>query len=329
MSQVSHEELGPLIGHQAACATWSSAVISGRLHHAWLLSGPRGIGKAHAALQFAVHLLSGAPKDFAFGETEQGPVGRLLVAGSHPDIRIIRRPVDDKGKMKSEIPVDGVRELESFFSLRPAFGGWRIAIIDAVDELNRNSANALLKTLEEPPKQSVLMLVSHGERALLPTIRSRCRLLRFGPLSATESDLVLANAGADHPSVLRALAPGRPGAAITLGAPEARQARELVERVFPDLGRLDANAFQALINAASRSDAAFASTMEALRRKVEDRARSAPNAERAGAWAAAALELVRLGSEAGALNMDKAQTIAEALKRIEAHLSAHATAGAA
>ena len=121
-------------------------------------------------------------------------MGRLVLAGSHPDLRVIRRPVDDKGKRKSEIPVDSVRELAEFFAMRPAMGGWRVAIIDAVDEMNRHGENAILKTLEEPPNRAVLFLISHGEQLLLPTVRSRCRVLRCGALGEHETMSALAMA---------------------------------------------------------------------------------------------------------------------------------------
>ena len=174
---------------------------------------------------------------------------------------MIRLPVDDKGKQKSEIPVDSVRELSQFFSLRPALGGWRVAIIDAVDELNRFGANAILKTLEEPPARGVLFLISHGEQAILPTIRSRCRVLRCGPLNEHETLQTLQSAGVegDRAETVAQLAPGRPGRALQLegadaiAASEARVGRAARSR----RRRCDAVCMQR-IGAAAKSDVALA-----------------------------------------------------------------------
>ncbi len=214
--EVSANELGPIVGHAGAKREFLSAVSTGKLHHGWLLRGPRGVGKARLALQFALHLLGNGDRQLS--ANVDSAVGRLVVAGSHPDLRIVRRPVDDKGKQKSEIPVDSVRELSEFFSMRPAMGGWRIAIIDAVDEMNRHGENAILKTLEEPPNRAILFLISHGERLLLPTVRSRCRVLRCGVLNEHETLSALAQAGATgaRADEIARIAPGRPGRAIEL-----------------------------------------------------------------------------------------------------------------
>jgi len=209
-----------LEGHEIALAEWAAAMESGRMHHGWLLQGPRGIGKAHLALRMAAGAL-GVPT----GQTVH-PVADLIAAGSHPDLRVVRIPVDDKGKSKSDIPVDSIRELSRFFNMSPAMGGWRIAIIDALGDLNRNGANALLKTLEEPPARCLLLLVSHDGGSVLPTIRSRCRVLRLSPLNEPQAAAVLtANGvtGADAKEAL-SLAPGRPGLALSLSSPEGLEA---------------------------------------------------------------------------------------------------------
>jgi DNA polymerase-3 subunit delta' len=199
------------------------------MHHGWLLRGPRGVGKARLALQFAAFLLGGqSPPELSVDADDK--VGRLIIAGSHPDLRIIRVPVDDKGKAKTEIPVDTVRELADFFALRPAMGGWRVAIIDAVDELNRFGANAILKTLEEPPPRAVLFLIAHGERALPPTVRSRCRVLPCGPLSERETiaALELAQMPRARAEELAKASPGRPGRALAVQGPDADAASDAI-----------------------------------------------------------------------------------------------------
>src|SRR5258708_4505952 len=180
-----------LLGHEAAEKTMLAAYRSGRLHHAWLLAGPRGIGKATLAWRFARFLLSGEGEGGLFGggpeslDLAADALGRALVdARSHPDLFHLRRTLNpDTGRMRAEIAVDDVRELGAFMHMTPAMGKWRVAIVDAADEMNRNSANAVLKILEEPPPNAVLLMVAHMPGRLLPTIRSRCRRLALQPLA--------------------------------------------------------------------------------------------------------------------------------------------------
>jgi DNA polymerase-3 subunit delta' len=315
--EIAADELGPVVGHENAKREFLEAIETGKLHHGWLLRGPRGVGKARLAIQFAAHLL-GERTSPPFGVTAGTNVGRLIAAGSHPDLRIIRRPVDDKGREKTDIPVDSVRELAQFFSLRPAMGGWRVAIIDAVDELNRFGANAILKTLEEPPHRAVLMLISHGEQALLPTIRSRCRLLRCGALSEAETVAALERGGLDPVKAadVAKIAPGRPGRSLALEGPETAAAADAVRNALRALGSMEARALQSVLSQASRSDASLAAAMDALRSSLQKRATREMDPVSAGDWAAAALDVMRLESEAKAINMDRAQTISAALSRV-------------
>ncbi|MFO0997881.1 MAG: DNA polymerase III subunit delta' [Alphaproteobacteria bacterium] len=219
-----------LIGHGAAERTLVEASRSGRLAHAWLITGPRGIGKATLAHRFARFLLAGAGARQAgahLGEeaptlpvAPEHPVFRRMVAGGHADFRVVERGADEKtGRVRSEIVIDDVRELGGFLRLTPAEGGHRVVIIDSADEMNRNAANAVLKILEEPPAKAVLLLVSHAPARLLATIRSRCRRLALSPLG--ESDLraaILAQiplADGAFDGVMR-LAEGSPGRAFEL-----------------------------------------------------------------------------------------------------------------
>jgi DNA polymerase-3 subunit delta' len=313
---VDAAELGPVTGHDAAKAEWREAVESGRMHHGWLLRGPRGVGKARLALQFAAQLLGAKPASPLAADASD-PVGRLIASGSHPDLRVIRRPVDDKGKEKAEIPVDSVRELSSFFALRPAMGGWRVAIIDAVDELNRFGSNAVLKTLEEPPPKAVIFLISHGERALLPTIRSRCRTVRVGALSAEATASVLDQAGMSPGDAKRAsgLAPGRPGRAIVLSGADVSAAVDALSRAASK--RSGAAELQAAMSAAGKSDLALSAAIDFLRRDVEGRATHEADPQRAAELAGAALDLMRLSQEASGLNQDRAQTAAAAVALVQ------------
>ncbi len=156
-----------VLGHEQAERTMLAAQQSGRLHHAWLMTGPRGIGKATLAWRFARFLLCGQDQGGLFGDGPTGldvpadvPGRALIDARSHPDLF-----------------------LGAFMHMTPAMGKWRVAIVDAADEMNRNSANAVLKILEEPPPNAVLLIVAHAPGRLLPTIRSRCRRLALQPLS--------------------------------------------------------------------------------------------------------------------------------------------------
>ncbi len=317
MSEDVANDIGPVIGHEAVKREWLAAAASERMHHGWLLRGPRGIGKARLAVQFAAHLLGADPEN-ALSVSPESAVGRLILAGSHPDLRIVRLPVDDKGKHKSEIPVDSVRKLSEFFALRPAMGGYRIAIIDAVDELNRFGANAILKTLEEPPSRALLVLVSHGEQAVLPTIRSRCRVLRCGPLTEAETLQALQAAGVEAARADRVaqLAPGRPGRGLKLEGADAVAASEAMLVALRNLGGADARSFHAALGAAAKSDAARAAAMETLRSTLQKRAAREADPVAAGDWAAAALDVMRIDSEAQALNQDRAQAVAAALSRV-------------
>jgi DNA polymerase-3 subunit delta' len=202
------------VGHEAEETAMDAGLRGGRMHHAWLLAGPKGLGKATLAYRLA-RVALGAKRigPRPFDADPEDPVSRRVMALSHPDLFVLRRGLNDRGKPRREIAVDDARDLGHFFSLAPSEGGMRVAIVDAVDDLNRNAANAILKTLEEPPARSVLLLVCHAPGAILPTIRSRCRRLALKPLS---DDLVRAASSADAGIV--ALAKGRPGRAIALKA---------------------------------------------------------------------------------------------------------------
>lgn len=186
-------ETSDLIGHEEAERHLLEAWRSERLAHGWLLCGPKGIGKATLAFRFARFVLSGgAGQGGLFADAPdslflppESPVFRRVVSGGHADFLLVERGYGDgsKPKRRSEIVVDEVREVGSFLSLTPAEGGWRVVVIDAADEMNRNAANALLKVLEEPPRRALLLLVSHNPAGLLPTIRSRCRMLNLRPLA--------------------------------------------------------------------------------------------------------------------------------------------------
>ena len=189
-----------LIGHAQPRQMFLDAVGSGRMHHAWLLGGPRGIGKRRFADWAALKLLSGGTGP---GETPaDDPAAQLVAAGSHPDHRILTPPVEGKGSATESIVIDQVRDLGDFLHSYPAIAGWRTLIVDSIDDMNSNTANAFLKELEEPRQKTVYLLVSHAPARLLPTIRSRCRMLGL----STPSDEAVARLLASRDGIDPALA---------------------------------------------------------------------------------------------------------------------------
>jgi DNA polymerase-3 subunit delta' len=214
-----------LFGHGASEVDFLSALNSGRLHHAWMITGPKGVGKATLAWRIARFLLSlGGDIPETHNQTNMnvdmnGPVSRRVMSLAEPRLFLCRRPYDDKAKrLKTAITVDEIRKLKSFFTMSAADGGRRVAIIDAADEMNSAAANALLKILEEPPKDTTLLLVAHQPSRLLPTIRSRCRVLRCATLSADDLGQALDQQGSstDKTVQLAELALGSTGTALQL-----------------------------------------------------------------------------------------------------------------
>lgn len=177
-----------ILGQDRAVEQFAGAWATRKLHHAWLLAGPKGVGKAsfaHAAARRVLAEAAGPPFDLPGLETpEDHPIVKLVEAGSHPDMRWLERVENPKkpGTLYRNILIDQVRALAELFDLSPAMSDWRVAVIDTVDELEPSGANALLKMLEEPPPNSLFLLVSHAPGRLLPTIRSRCRRLDFQAL---------------------------------------------------------------------------------------------------------------------------------------------------
>lgn len=171
-------------GHDGAVAAFEHAFDQGRMHHAWLLNGPAGIGKATFTYQIAQRLLEDG--DAGHGDATATHTNRLIAGLAHPRLMLIRRPYDQKTKkLAATIPVDEVRKLRPFVSKTADSGAWRVVIIDNANDLAHAAANALLKVLEEPPRQTVFLLVAPRPGALLATIRSRCRTLSFSPLAST------------------------------------------------------------------------------------------------------------------------------------------------
>ena len=301
--------------HAAAVETaFLSALDRNRLHHGWLLTGPEGMGKATFAYRAARRLLGAAP-DPAYGPMGAAPhdaVSRLVAARSHPDLMVLER-VGDDGKARKVIPVDEARRLPEFFSKSPSMARWRVAIVDAVDDMNANSANALLKILEEPPQLGIILLVSHAPGGLLPTIRSRCRRMSFGPWSeAHVIDFMEHRLDASDEDLLRLarMARGSPGRALDLAAKGAlaldQAARELLARL-PDS---DMAAAQALSEGFRGTEGGerFAMLLERLGDHVRIRAEQAAGegGRDSDRWAEVWSQLVALPGEVDGLNLDRA-----------------------
>src|SRR5436305_9353399 len=216
MSPAHPRETTVLFGHRDAELALLSAYRGGRIPHAWLIGGPPGIGKATLAYRMARFVLAHRNphgSDVQGAETlwvdASDPVATRVAAGAHGGLLTLERTLNDRGVMRSVITVDETRETISFFGSTAAVEGWRVCIVDTVDELNPNAANALLKVLEEPPQQSLFLLVSHSPARVLPTIQSRCRKLPLRPLSS--EDVVRAAAEAadiafDDPALVEAAA---------------------------------------------------------------------------------------------------------------------------
>jgi DNA polymerase-3 subunit delta' len=225
-------ETAQVFGHAEAEAVFLDAWTSGRLHHGWLISGARGVGKATLAWAMARFLLTtpdpqddglfGAPPTPTSLAVDPGhPVARRMLALSEPGLFLLRRGPNEKGdRLAAQILVNEVRKLKGFFALTAPDGGRRVVIVDAADDLNANAANAILKLLEEPPARTTLLLVCHQPARLLPTIRSRCRTLRLNPLGPADMQAALDQAGMTPPAedmpALAELGGGSVGAAIRL-----------------------------------------------------------------------------------------------------------------
>jgi len=255
------------VGHPQAEQVLLHAWQSNRLHHAWLLTGQRGIGKATLAFRFARYVLAGsdgglfADSSGTLEVPRTAPVFRQVAGGGHPDLLTIERGYDEKrDRYRTEILVDDVRELGAFLHLKAAAGGWRVVVIDSVDDLNRYAANALLKVLEEPPAQALIVLVCHAPGRLLPTIRSRCRRLALAPLDETPMEQLLNRyspglAEADRLLLIR-IAEGSIGRALEIVSAGGLELYRDITGQLLQLPKLDAAALHALGDRLGHKDAA-------------------------------------------------------------------------
>jgi len=275
-----------LFGHREAETALLNAYRSGRIPHAWLIGGAAGIGKATLAYRMARFVL--AHRDPLAADVQRAetlsvdpsdPVARHVAAGAHGGLLTLERSLNDKGVMRTVITVDETRETISFFGSTAAVEGWRVCIVDTVDELNPNAANALLKILEEPPRQSLFLLVSHAPARVLPTILSRCRKLMLRPLAT--DDVVRAAAQAtdiaiDDPALneAAAAAEGSVARALTLLGGDAAKLRQRTAALLANLPQVDPRELHALGEALPLSDkVALAAFIDSVDRWVSERLR--------------------------------------------------------
>ncbi len=315
-----------LLGHAEAEATILDAMRGGRTHHAWLITGPDGVGKATLAYRFARRLLAGQPSEASLTLDPANPVFRRVAAGSHADLLTIERVFNEKTRrMKTQIAVEDVRRINGFMSLTPAEGGWRVVILDGAEELNQASANALLKILEEPPPRAILLLVCAAPGRLLPTIRSRCRRLRLTSLDDAAMDELLRQylpqLEADERGRLITLAEGSPGRALMLAQDEGLQIALLVDKLLGDLPAVPVSRGYEIADFLGRSETGFSTFMDLVRAGVAAavrdsvRGRADPEQERLVAlrtlsrWDEVWQGLTRLQDETERFALDKRQAI--------------------
>ncbi len=299
-----------LEGLAAPASAFEHSWAENRLHHAWLLAGPRGLGKAAFAWRAARRLLGAAPVGPELASAADDPVNRLIAARAHPDLLVLERETED-GKPRRNIPVDEARRLPEFFSKAPALAPYRVAIIDAADDLNVNSANAVLKTLEEPPPRGVLLLVTHAPGRLLPTIRSRCRRLGFAPWTAEALVSLLHDRGLDPAHA--AAARGSPGRALTL-AEGGEGASEALSALLARLPQVDEAQLLKIGEGFRGAEGGerFAELVGRLADRLRERlteAAVAGDTHGLDGWARAWERLSTLPSEAEGLNLDRADAL--------------------
>jgi DNA polymerase-3 subunit delta' len=342
-------ETQDLFGHAQAEAMLAQAFAGRRLHHAWLLAGRAGIGKATLAYRMARHMLAKPHERDPAARSMQVPAGsaaaRQVAQLAHPGLLVLRRPYDLRTKrLLSIIPVDEVRRLRGFLGLTAGEGGWRVVIVDSADELNVSAANALLKSLEEPPPRALFLLATSQPSGLLPTIRSRCRRLDLAPLDGDDvrraAEAALAAAGLKAPPAdkwpqLARLADGSVRAALQL-ATGGIEIHERVEQIFSRLPAVDWPALHTLADTLTadaqqqRYEMFFTLLLDQLARLVRAGAsgRGSPaevalaarliRPARRPAWADLWQAIQRDKADAEALNLDRKALIVRTLARIEA-----------
>lgn len=328
-----------LIGHADAEAALLAAFKSGRLHHAWLIEGPEGVGKATLAYRFARFLLSHpdpqAP-ELALAQdlyvSAEDPVARQIRARANPDLVVLQRARDEDGKVTATvITVDAVRRVARFLSTTSATGGWRVVIVDTADDMNRSSANALLKMLEEPPQLSIFLLLTNTPGRLLPTIRSRCRKLPLKPLPDDTVAEALRSAGIGADDAARAtaarLSGGSIGKAARLADDDAIETIRGIHAILDQIPRHDPLAAQALAERLGRRGAedryrlATSLISDWISARLHEEVRSGASAAVLAPWPEVWEKVTRAFGETERLNLDRTQTLLSVFRIVSAATS--------
>lgn len=313
-----------LHGHADAEASMLEAYRGGRVPHAWLIGGLSGIGKATLTYRFARFVLAHPDPGAATVQAARSlaidadhPIARRVASQAHSDLLVLERTVGDTGKLRSVITVDQVRRTVPFFGSTAGEGGWRIVIVDAVDELNAEGENALLKLLEEPPAKSLLLLVTHTPGRVRATLRSRCRRLTLRPLEIDDVARAAAAALAISEKTLRdaaAAADGSVKRAIAFSDGDVLKFRERVNVLLERLPDVDARALHALGDAMSGADqTAFGGFVDTLNDWMSARLRNGPQdaaqlARLADAWQ----RINSAAADAAEYNLDRKPVIFDA-----------------
>lgn len=308
-------------GHQEGEGAFLEGLRSGRLHHAWLIGGAQGIGKATLAYRVARAVLDARTANdrslVSLDVPTGSPTARQVAALSHPNLAVLRRsPPTDKKAASTTIPVDAVRRALNMFGSTAADGGYRVCIVDCAEDLTISSANALLKVIEEPPPRSLFLIVSHAPQRVLPTIRSRCRRLLLRPLEDPDIRAAIVSLGSPWSDITRdvvdqALRYGEGSVRRTLELLDAEKVAfiDLVTKLLDGLPRTDTKQVLALGEALARRDADdnYELALETVQRWVSERMR-----ERAGLGASRLAPLVevcekigRSAREIGVFNLDR------------------------
>lgn len=305
-----------IIGHDEAAATFEKPFHAGALHHAWLITGPKGIGKASLAYSLAKTVLS-------HGADPQRTAS-WISARSHPDLHVLERAVTDAktGKLKSEVAVDDVHAFTGFFAQTSGQGGWRVGLVDCADDLNKEGANALLKLVEEPPPGSLVFIVNHEPGRVLRTLRSRCLRLPLKPLTAVQVVDVLSQLPLENPPAHEAM---KDAAELCRGSPG--RALELLDSIGVDAYRAMLSAGQLDAQARHRIGSLFANraTVDADYRVFTDlvvgwagdRAVSTPSSGLGLAMAQLSTGLLRRRREVEGFNLDRRTAVLEVLASIQ------------
>ena len=312
-----------LIGREDVERRLRAAMRERALSHGWIIAGPSGSGKATLAYRIARGLLepSALCNEDTFEVSPDARTFHLIAAGAHPDLFVAQRAWDEKkSKYQSEITVETVRKLTTFLNRTASGGGWRVAIVDTADDMNRNAANALLKALEEPPAKTLLMLLSSAPGRLLATIRSRCRRIDLPPVldAAVEAFLISEGVKADAAKTAASAARGRPGYALQLAAGDGVDAVNLSRQFLKTVAAQgDVSKFASMLSGKA-GDARWEIFKDALVNALSDAARAAATGEKGAHFAPAASpaaltaaweEASRLIAQGEGLNLDRGQLV--------------------